>query len=71
MTEIFLTFDEDDQKREIPVVVRGDMNDATISHYVAEARKVAAKDFDICDLERVIIVQGKIVNFVTKKGKKK
>ncbi len=71
MTEMFLTFDEDTQKREIPVVVRGDMNDATIAHYVAEARKAAAKDFDICDLERVIIVQDKIVNFVTKKGKKK
>jgi len=73
MTEMFLVFEEDTRKKkkEIPVIVRGDMNDATVAHYISEARKAVAKDFNIRDLEKVIIVKDKIINFVVKQKKRK
>ncbi len=68
MAKIFLVFEEDPQATEIPVIIKGgDLSDDYVAATVAEARKAVANHFSIDQLERVMFIKGKIINFVLKK----
>lgn len=72
MTEMFLVFEEDAQQREIPVIVKGgNMSEEYIANAVAEARASITWEFDITQLEKVIFVKDRIINFDMKKIKKR
>lgn len=69
--EIFLVFEEDAQQREIPIIVKGgNMSEEYIAESISKARAVITGEFDITQLERVIFVKDRIINFDMKKPKK-
>ena len=68
---LYLIFEEDLSTREIPVIVNGrDVSDEYVAHAVAEARAKTHKSLAMDDIERVIFVVDKIINFVPYKKKK-
>ena len=63
---IFLTFEEDPTLREIPIIVSGrEVSDDYIASAIAVARAKIHKSIAMDDIEQVIFVVDKIVNFVS------
>jgi len=69
---MYLIFEEDPSFREIPVIVNGarEVTDEYIAYVVSEARAKIHDQLHIDDIERVVFVIDKIINFVPFKKKK-